>query len=92
MEIIHVSAECYPVAKAGGLADVVGALPKYQCKAGHHAKVIMPMYETKFLLHHEFDVHARGSIYLGPTNLDYTIIKERNNALGFDLFLVDITM
>ena len=90
MEIIHISAECYPVAKAGGLADVVGALPKYQCKAGHHAKVIMPMYETKFLLHHEFDVHARGSIYLGPTKLDYTIIKERNNALGFDLFLVDI--
>ena len=27
MEIIHVSAECYPVAKAGGLGDVVGALP-----------------------------------------------------------------
>ena len=24
MEIIHVSAECYPVAKAGGLGDVVG--------------------------------------------------------------------
>ncbi len=33
MEIIHISAECYPVAKAGGLGDVVGALPKYQCKA-----------------------------------------------------------
>lgn len=30
MKIIHVSAECYPIAKIGGLADVVGALPKYQ--------------------------------------------------------------
>jgi len=48
MEIIHVSAECYPVAKAGGLGDVVGALPKYQTKAGHFAKVVMPMYRTKF--------------------------------------------
>jgi glycogen synthase len=34
MEIIHISAECYPVAKAGGLGDVVGALPKYQNKLG----------------------------------------------------------
>ena len=48
MEIIHVSAECYPVAKAGGLADVVGALPKYQQRAGHFAKVVMPMHRTKF--------------------------------------------
>jgi starch synthase len=49
MEIIHVSAECYPVAKAGGLGDVVGALPKYQAAMGHIAKVVMPMYRTKFL-------------------------------------------
>ena len=34
MEIIHVSAECYPVAKAGGLGDVVGALPKYHKRWG----------------------------------------------------------
>ena len=34
MHVIHTSAECYPVAKAGGLADVVGALPKYQNEKG----------------------------------------------------------
>ena len=37
MEIIHVSAECYPVAKVGGLGDVVGALP-VPGKEGHFAK------------------------------------------------------
>ena len=42
MEIFHISAECYPVAKVGGLADVVGALPKYQKKAGHDAIVVIP--------------------------------------------------
>ena len=33
MEIIHLSAECYPVAKAGGLGDV--SAPKWQ---SFHAK------------------------------------------------------
>ena len=40
MQIVHISAECYPVAKVGGLADVVGALPKYQTSLGHHAAEI----------------------------------------------------
>ncbi len=90
MEIIHVSAECYPVAKAGGLGDVVGALPKYQNKAGHSAKVVMPMYRTKFLYNNDFIVDAKGSAYLGNRFFEYTIIKEATNKLGFDLYLVDI--
>ena len=90
MEIIHVSAECYPVAKAGGLGDVVGALPKYQNQSGHIAKVVMPMYRTKFLLANEWDVVHKGYTNLGSWWFTYTIIKERNNVLDFDLYLVDI--
>jgi starch synthase len=90
MEIIHISAECYPVAKAGGLGDVVGALPKYQNKLGHIAKVVMPMYRTKFLYENLWDVDFKGSAYLGGQFFEYTIIKERSNKLGFDLYLVDI--
>ena len=90
MEIIHISAECYPVAKAGGLGDVVGALPKYQCKAGHIAKVVMPMYRTKFLYENEWTVDFKGNANLGSWFFDFTIIKESTNKLGFDLFLVDI--
>lgn len=90
MEIIHVSAECYPVAKAGGLGDVVGALPKYQCKSGHVAKVVMPMYRTKFLYDNAWTVDFKGSANLGSWFFEFTIIKEVTNKLGFDLFLVDI--
>ena len=90
MEIIHVSAECYPVAKAGGLGDVVGALPKYQCKSGDIAKVIMPMYRTKFLYENDWTVDFKGSANLGNWYFDFTVIKETTNKLGFDLFLIDI--
>lgn len=90
MEILHVSAECYPVAKAGGLGDVVGALPKYQNKLGHVAKVVMPMYRKPFLFEHKFDVVHKGAFYMRQNKLEYTIIKERSNILGFDLYLVDI--
>ena len=62
MEILHVSAECYPYAKVGGLADVVGALPKYQQQLGHIAKVVVPMYRTKFLYENEWNVEHKGSL------------------------------
>ena len=90
MEIIHVSAECYPVAKAGGLGDVVGALPKYQNELGHIAKVVMPMYKTKFLIDNVWDVVHKGRTNIGDYWFDYTVIKEQTNKLGFDLYLVDI--
>ena len=90
MEIIHVSAECYPMAKVGGLADVVGALPKYQQTQGHIAKVVVPMYRTKFLYDSEWEVVHKGNFSMGKMNLDFTVIKEKENKLGFDLYLVDI--
>ncbi len=90
MEIIHVTAECYPYAKAGGLADVAGSLPKYQNKLGHIAKVVMPMHRTKFLMDNEWETVHKGSFTMGPFYFDYTIIREKTNKLGFDLYCVDI--
>ncbi len=90
MEIIHVSAECYPVAKAGGLGDVVGALPKYLQDAGHTARVVMPMYRTKFLTNNEWEVVHKGHTNIGDYFFDYTVIKETTDKLGFSLYLVDI--
>jgi starch synthase len=90
MEIIHISAECYPVAKVGGLADVVGALPKYLNKLGHHAKVVVPGYDTKFVHENEFDKVNQGLLKLGWFQFSYTIFKEKTNKLGFELYLIAI--
>lgn len=90
MEILHVSAECYPYAKVGGLADVVGTLPKYQQELGHIAKVVIPMHRTKFLYEHEWTVEHKGNFNMGSAYFEYTIIKEKTNKLDFDLYCVDI--
>jgi len=90
MEIVHVAAECYPVAKAGGLGDVVGALPKYQADLGHVTKVVMPMYRTKFLYDNQWELVHEGGQHIGPHYFHYSVIKEKTNKLGFDLYLVDI--
>lgn len=90
MEIIHITAECYPVAKAGGLGDVAGALPKYQTRLGHIAKVVMPLYQTPFLAQNEWELVHEGGQFLGSNWFHYSVLKEKNNKLGFDLYLVDI--
>lgn len=90
MEIIHISAECYPAAKAGGLGDVVGALPKYQTLLGHSANVIMPFYHGKFSRENEFATIYSGFARLGHTNYAFNVLKLLNSNLGYDLFLIDI--
>jgi len=46
MKILFAASECVPFAKTGGLADVVGALPKQILKAGEDIRVIMPLYSA----------------------------------------------
>ena len=45
MHIVHIASEFAPIAKAGGLADVVYGLSKEQLRAGHKVEVILPMYD-----------------------------------------------
>ena len=41
-KILFVASECVPFVKTGGLADVVGALPKYFDKEKYEVRVVLP--------------------------------------------------
>ncbi|MCK8520039.1 glycogen synthase [Aquimarina sp. D1M17] len=90
MHILHISFECYPIAKVGGLADVVGALPKYQQKLDHKSSVILPYYENKFRQSAEFKEIGNGNVQIGDTTYQFSILQLDKPDVGFDIYTVYI--
>lgn len=90
MNILHTSFECYPLAKVGGLADVVGALPKYQNRLGHKAKVAAPFFENEYTNRHDFETIYEGSFIMGNDTSPFSIQKGKALELGFELLVVHI--
>ena len=90
MQILHVSAECYPAAKAGGLGDVVGALPKYLTLSGTTTGVIIPKYHLKWINEQQFTTVYKGVVRLHHNYVPFTIDKENGNSLGFPFFVANI--
>lgn len=90
MNIIHVSAECYPAAKAGGLADVVGSLPKYQKLLGHKTSVVMPFYHNKFRASNTFKNIFSGYARMAHATYIFNVLVPENLQLGYDLYMIDI--
>lgn len=89
MKIVHVSAECYPIAKIGGLADVVGSLPKYQNRLNENASVVMPFYNNSFTQNNNFKVLYEDSLTIDKS-YNFQILELEKNALGFTLYFVDV--
>ena len=90
MKVLHISAECYPAAKSGGLGDVVGALPKYLNQAGVSAGVVIPKYQLRWINEHSFTPVFHGAVRLHNAYVPFTIEKAQTEALGFPLFVANI--
>lgn len=90
MHVIHLSVECFPLAKVGGLADVVGALPRYQRKLGIDAWVVCPFYDKPFTRERSFAIVHEGLFKQGSETLRYEVLKQEQDELGFPLYLIRI--
>lgn len=90
MLVIQTSLECYPVAKTGGLGDVVGSLPKYLNRKNLNTWVVIPKYNNDWTNSRSFDVVHEGATYLGSQKFHYRVIREKYEELGFPLYMIDI--
>lgn len=90
MQVLHISAECYPAAKAGGLGDVVGALPKYLNQAGVETSAVIPKYHSKWLLKQQYKTVFEGVLRLHHDYIPFAIEEVIGADLGFSLFVANI--
>ena len=77
--VLFVASECVPFIKTGGLADVIGSLPKYIDKKKYDVRVIMPKYlclpekfssQMKYVTHYYTDFCWRNQ-YVGILEMEY---------------------
>lgn len=72
--ILFVASECVPFVKTGGLADVVGALPKSLDPSRYDVRVVLPSYASipdkyrshfRYINHFYMDLGRMGNVYVG---------------------------
>ena len=88
LRIVMISSECVPFAKTGGLADVVGALPKVLQKLGHQVIVIMPRYSSINYLRHKLRPFMNSlGVWMG-NELEWSSVH-RTDSLGFPVYFIE---
>ncbi len=90
MKVLYTSAECYPVAKVGGLADVVGSLPKYLARQDVETSVVMPAYEMPWFEGKLYRVVHHGGFHLGSEHLYFEVRYFLDDILGFPFYTIHI--
>lgn len=77
--VLLVASECVPFIKTGGLADVVGSLPKYFDKTKYDVRVVLPKYlcikeeyrsQMKYITHFYTDFCFRNQ-YVGILEMEH---------------------
>ncbi|RXI98661.1 glycogen synthase GlgA [Anaerobacillus alkaliphilus] len=80
MKVLFVATECTPFIKTGGLADVIGALPKELKKEGIDVRVVLPKYEA---IPEGFKTDME-TIYTGTVPVGW-----RNQYVGVEMLVKD---
>lgn len=88
IKVLFAASEMAPIAKVGGLGDVIGSLPKALRKIGVDAKVIVPFYEN-IKKEKALKIEFSGNVFvkLSKGKERASIFKTR--AGGVEVFLIE---
>src|SRR5262249_15315279 len=79
MRILMVGSEAVPYAKTGGLADVLGALPRALARLGHDVDVVLPRYRSI----DAGEPIGRLTVPVGPQSVDAYVFQARTDGVRF---------
>ncbi|XP_021766873.1 starch synthase 3, chloroplastic/amyloplastic-like [Chenopodium quinoa] len=82
MHIVHIAVEMAPIAKVGGLGDVVTSLSRAVQDLNHHVDVILPKYQC-LNLNHVKDFHHAKSYSWGGTEIKVWFGKVEGLSVHF---------
>jgi starch synthase len=88
MKIAIVAAEVTPYAKAGGLADVIGALPAALADAGCEVSVVFPGYKSALQILSGAFIADRMTVEVGATEERFTV-RGAPGAHGVRYYLIE---
>ena len=90
MKILFVASECVPFCKTGGLADVVGALPKALRARRHDVRIILPKYKS--VRGQEFGIKETGEfvrVPMGWGRIETADIRVAKTEKGIPVYFVN---
>ncbi len=89
MKILIASPECVPFAKTGGLADVVGALPKFLKKKKHDVRLIMPKYKKIDTQKFELKPSVKGLLVPVGENTEVANVWEARLERSIPVYFIE---
>jgi starch synthase len=88
--VVHITAEYYPYARTGGLAEAVNGLATFQKAAGLNVAVILPLYRT--VRDHDPDLEPVGPPFLvpvGPRNEEARVFQVAGKPSGPQVYFIE---